>query len=77
MATKRNKCIACNAKPYSRGLCQACYTAARRVIETGERTEDQLIDAGMILARQRKGQKLGSAFRKRMDNLMSAKEVRT
>jgi hypothetical protein len=70
MAAKRKqKCLACKAKPYSRGLCQACYTAARRLIEQGRRTETELIDSGAILPRQRQGCKLGSAFLKRMETL--------
>lgn len=67
MATKRkrrsfSKCLNCPNKAQSRGCCIGCLHAAHRVIKSGERTEQQLIDAGMILPSQRRGRPITSKF---------------
>ena len=39
----------CESPRFTRGLCQACYHAARRAIKTGRTTEEQLIAMNMLL----------------------------
>ncbi len=48
MNEKRTKCLnpTCNRPPYSRGLCDACYQAALRVVARGLTTWEKLIKAG-------------------------------
>jgi hypothetical protein len=63
MATKQKrrsavKCLNCPNKAFSRGCCPNCLHAAHRLIRTGEKTEQELIDLKMILPTQRRGRKI-------------------
>jgi hypothetical protein len=63
------KCLICPVRSHSHGLCQTCLSAARRLIQTGKRTEQQLIDAGAMLPSARKTKGLASAYLKRLEKL--------
>lgn len=67
--TKAAKCLTCNSKAQSRGLCWSCLRDAHAVIRNGQRSEQQLIDGGLILPSQRPGRKISSPF---MDRLSQA-----
>ena len=63
----KGKCLTCPSKAQSRGLCWGCLHAAHRVIKNSERTEQELIDAGLILASRRSGRPLDvSPFLKKL-----------
>ncbi len=50
MARRRKKnCLACRRDAEIRGLCRACYQAARYAMETGKATEEELVDRGVLL----------------------------
>lgn len=50
---KRKRCLTegCKRKVQQRGLCQACLQAARAKMQSGEFTDQQLVDLGVILPR--------------------------
>lgn len=50
-ARKKARCIVkgCSKEVASRGLCAACRSAAARMIENGETTEEELIERGLML----------------------------
>jgi hypothetical protein len=63
MATKQrrrsgDKCLNCPNKVSARGCCINCLHAAHRLIRIGEKTEQELIDAGVILPTRRRGRKI-------------------
>jgi hypothetical protein len=60
------KCLNCPNKAQARGCCMNCLHTAHRVIRSGERTEQELIDAGMILPTQKKGRPISSPFLKKL-----------
>jgi hypothetical protein len=50
VAAKKKKCVCCKSKPvWSRGLCPACHSDARRKIEAGEQSWETLIQQGLAL----------------------------
>lgn len=66
-AEPRAKCIVCKTNNrYSRGLCRRCGDDARIVIRSGERTEQELIDKGLLLPRKGVGRPISSQFRKKL-----------
>jgi hypothetical protein len=65
-AKSKGKCLACPNKAQSRGLCWNCLHAAHRVLKSGERTEQELQDAGLILAPKRTGRPIASPFLKKL-----------
>lgn len=72
MGTQRkgqpSKCLVCKLnKVQSRGCCGGCGTTLRRLIDLGERTEQELIDKGLMLPRQKTGRPLGSKARQRIE----------
>jgi hypothetical protein len=42
----------CEAKQYSRGVCQTCYQVAHRLMHEGKATDEQLVALGMLLPRK-------------------------
>lgn len=50
----------CDAEPWARGLCNACYSAARRQVALGRVTWEALEQAGMALkpGRPRPGKRI-------------------
>lgn len=51
MARRPKKtCLGCKRNADTRGLCRRCYQVARYAIETKKTTEQELIDAGLLLA---------------------------
>lgn len=59
MAGKANKqqgsgCITCGREALSRGLCSSCYQSAIRVIKSGDATDEQLVERGLILPKKKK-----------------------
>lgn len=52
------KCLNCPNKAQSRGCCWKCLHAVHRVVTSGERTEQEMIEAGVILPTQRRGRKI-------------------
>ena len=66
---RRAKCLSCPNNAHSRGLCSTCLSAAHRLINSGKKTEDELIVAGAMLPRQKPGRPIGSAFSKRLAKL--------
>ncbi|HAN97713.1 MAG TPA: hypothetical protein DCQ98_09915 [Planctomycetaceae bacterium] len=57
-----DQCLCCERKRIARGLCSACYATALRVIRSGERTEQELIDRGLILPSKKIGRPRTNAF---------------
>lgn len=54
--SKQRKCLTCPAPAKYRGLCESCRQAAKRLIASGDCSEEQLIQKGLILpASRRKG----------------------
>ncbi len=51
MRKRKNSCLVCREPAVCRGLCTADYQAARYAIETGKTTEEQLIEARLMLPR--------------------------
>ncbi len=49
------KCITCDNKPQTRGLCFRCNAAASAAITNGEVTDQELVDDGLRLPRMRLG----------------------
>lgn len=51
------KCLSvgCHNPGKQRGLCFTCYKAARKAIARGEATEEELMDLGLMLRKQRGG----------------------
>ena len=66
---RRAKCLQCPNKAFSRGLCSTCLSAAHRLINSGQKTEQQLIDAGAMLPSKKSGRPRGSAYAKRLAKL--------
>jgi hypothetical protein len=72
MATKQRrrsgakKCLNCPSKAQSRGCCWNCLHAAHATIKSGEKTEQQLIDLGMILPTKRSGRPITSKFKTKL-----------
>lgn len=64
----KGTCLCCKNKVFSRGLCWACYGEARAVIRSGAKSEQQLIDHGVILPSKRPGRPAKSGFRRRLDS---------
>lgn len=49
----RKKCLNCRSKPAKwRGVCQACYSAAKRRILAGEISDEKLVLSGFWLKSQ-------------------------
>ena len=50
-ATAEGRCLGheCKNKAETRGLCNGCYQAARRLIRSGDVSEDQLVASGHML----------------------------
>ena len=46
---RKGKCLACQRKAATRGLCEACYQVAHYKMRTKQVTEQEMIDAGAIL----------------------------
>jgi hypothetical protein len=69
---KKETCLNCPAKPFSRGLCNACLTAARRLIESGQKTDGELVACGAILEskRPRKVGGLGHKYLNRVERML-------
>jgi hypothetical protein len=66
------KCLNCPNKVWSRGCCINCLHAAHRLIRSGEKSEQELIDLGMILPTQRRGRKIAaSPFLKKLAKVKS------
>ena len=61
---KQAKCLTCENKPHSRGLCQRCLAAARAAIDRGEITEASLIRRKLMLPAKRVGRIAESGFSK-------------
>lgn len=61
---RSERCLTCPNKAQSRGLCWNCYHAAHGVMNRGERTEQELIVAKLILPSKRVGRPISSPFRK-------------
>ncbi len=56
MAKKRlPKCLRCKRVQFARGLCRSCYEAARHLMRSGQKTEAQLLEKGLILPAKRMG----------------------
>lgn len=67
LAPKRKRCLTCPSLEQSRGLCWNCLHAAHTSIRSGEKTEEQLIEAGLILPSKRSGRRPAtSAWRKKL-----------
>lgn len=49
--TKRCKVRGCNAESVTRGVCRAHYNSAHYRIAKGELTDQEAVDAGMLLAK--------------------------
>lgn len=43
----------CPRKQHARGLCSTCYRTAKRMIENGEVTEEQLIQRRLMLSKSK------------------------
>jgi hypothetical protein len=69
-----SKCIIndCPNESASRGLCHTCRKAAKTAILHNQVTEEQLLDAGMILPVKASGRKPQSAFIKQLRALQDA-----
>jgi predicted RNA-binding Zn-ribbon protein involved in translation (DUF1610 family) len=70
----RRKCLSCHVElqinqRYVRGLCGNCYQTARNVMEKGEKSEADLIRAGLLAGSTGGGRPARSAFRKRLAEL--------
>jgi predicted RNA-binding Zn-ribbon protein involved in translation (DUF1610 family) len=67
----KRKCLGCDKnlqakERYVRGLCGNCYQTARNVMESGEKSEADLIKAGLLAGGVGGGRPASSAFRKRL-----------
>lgn len=60
-APKRNRCLTCSSRRQSRGLCWSCLREAHAAIRSGESTEQGLIDAGLILPKQKSGRSVAAS----------------
>ncbi len=71
MATKRKqrarKCLHCKNKAVSRGCCRTCLETARAVIRSGEKSDQELVNAGLLLPMERMGRPISSPFRKKLE----------
>jgi hypothetical protein len=48
--SKKRKCMQCRSRPErTRGLCMACYMAVRRSIASGEITDSEAVEIGLML----------------------------
>jgi hypothetical protein len=69
-------CLACDKDARIRGLCVACYSAARRAVRIGRVTEEELVAGGLMLASDRTGRPTGrppsSAFQRALKKLQDA-----
>lgn len=59
---KRIKCLTCNNRAQSRGLCWKCHTYAMGLIDRGEETDESLVSRGLINAAKRVGRPPNGAF---------------
>jgi len=59
-------CIGCKlpATKTTRGLCNACHSAANRAIRAGKASERELVQAGQLLRKARPGRKPKNEFTK-------------
>lgn len=53
----KDKCLVptCDSEGTRRGLCSSCRNAAKREIEAGRTTEEELIEKGLLNVKCRKG----------------------
>lgn len=72
-ATDKPKCLTCVNKSQSRGLCGTCLASANASMSRGEVTEQELIDAKMILPRKSIGRPPKSGFSEKLNALKSGK----
>ena len=49
----KGKCLNCSNKVKWRGVCLACYMLAKRRIEAGEATDENLVKAGFWMSPQK------------------------
>lgn len=68
------KCLACNKQVaadgrYVRGLCQSDYQTARNVVTSGQKSEADLVKAGLMAPKPGDGHSARSEFRKRLAEL--------
>lgn len=66
---KRTKCLTCDNKPWSRGLCGSCLASAKASIREGRVTEQELIEAGLMLPSQRSGRPIKTGFAQKLEKL--------
>lgn len=63
------KCLTCSRPPATaigRGLCLVCYSGAKKMIETGKTTWDDLVAMGLALDKDG-GDNFAQAFNKAME----------
>ena len=64
---EKPKCVNCRRRvAVSRRCCGTCLRNVHRMIETGELTESDAIDKGLIGPRKKTGRPLGNAVRSRL-----------
>lgn len=68
-SVEREECLTCDNKAQTRGLCFTCRAAASAVVARGEKTEQELIDSGLMLPAKRKGRPAKSGFAKAMSSI--------
>lgn len=54
------KCLTCEGRQYSRGLCKTCFIQARKLIATGETTDVALVANGLMKPSKGRGRGTGS-----------------
>ena len=63
---QKPKCLCCENLSQSRGLCWACNREALGKIESGEVTEQQLIDQRLILPRGKPGRRASGGLAEKL-----------
>lgn len=64
----RRKCINCHKRKIrSRGNCQACLRLVHLYIDTGQYTEQELIDKGMLLRAKKPGRPASNEVLRRLE----------
>ena len=71
------KCLTCDNKAQSRGLCWRCHAHAIRSIRSETVTEKELIERGLLLPAKTRGRQANSGFANALAKLLSRPKRKT